>query len=114
MKSAPACMATMLGLRDGAQRLEVAGRQDGFQMGVAAGLAHRRHLVVERRPIAEKRMRPGDHDVDLARALGQCVADLLEPLRPAASGPPESRSRPRPPGMPEPRSTLTAGATIVG
>ena len=44
-----------------------------------AGLAHRRDLVVERAPVAAEHMGAGDDDVDLARALADRVADLLEP-----------------------------------
>ena len=45
-----------------------------------AGFAHRRDLVVERAPVAAEHVSAGDDDVDLTRALGHSVADLLEPL----------------------------------
>ena len=49
-------------------------------MRLPARFPHRRHLVVERRPVAREHMRAGDDDVDLARALANRIADLLEPL----------------------------------
>ena len=46
----------------------------------SAGLAHRRDLVIERAPFAAEHMSAGDDDVDLARALANRIADLVEPL----------------------------------
>ena len=79
MKSAPACIATMLAGVDVAQRLQIARAEDRLQMRRPAGLAHRRDLVVERAPLAAEHMSAGDDDVDLARALADRVADLVEP-----------------------------------
>ena len=44
------------------------------------GFAHRRDLVVERVPVAAQHMGAGDDDVDLARALPDRIADLLQAL----------------------------------
>ena len=44
-----------------------------------AGFAHRRDFVVERAPVAAEHMSAGDDDVDLARALADRIADLVEP-----------------------------------
>ena len=65
---------------DVAQGLEVAGGEDGLQVGRAAGLAHRGDLVVERAPFAVEHMGAGDDDVDFAGALADRVSDLGEPL----------------------------------
>ena len=49
-------------------------------MRLPAGFAHRRDLVVERVPVAAEHMGAGDDDVDLARALPDRIADLLQAL----------------------------------
>ena len=78
MKSAPACIATMLAAVDVAQRLEIAGGENRLQMRRAAGFAHRPDFVVERAPFAVEDVGAGDDDVDLVRALADRVVDFGE------------------------------------
>ncbi len=79
MKSAPGLHRHHARGIDVAQGLEVPRAEDRLEMRRSAGLAHRRDLVVERAPVAAEHMGAGDDDVDLARALADRVADLLEP-----------------------------------
>ena len=107
MKSAPACIATIEARVDVAQRRQVAGRRG------SPSYARRRRLRASPRPRrrapaspAVEHMRAGDDDVDLARALGDRIADLGEALRQAASGRPGKPVATEATGMPEPSERL--------
>ena len=66
---------------DIAEGLEFAGGEDRLHVRLAAGFAHRRHLVVKRRPVAVEDVGAADHDVDFTGALADGVADFGEPQR---------------------------------
>ncbi len=66
-------------------------------MCLAAGLAHRRDLVIERLPFLVEDQRAVDDDVDLTRALVDRVFDFGETLRQRRQAGRESRSPPKPP-----------------
>ena len=80
MKSAPAIMQTRLARATFRSVAQLAGGEDGLDVGVAAGLPHGPHLVVERRPVLGEHMSPGDDDIDLLGARGHRGADLRDPL----------------------------------
>src|SRR5207253_3064066 len=58
------------------ERGEVARAEDHLQVRVAARLAERLHLAVQRLPIAREGVRARDHDVDLLRACFHRRPDL--------------------------------------
>ena len=71
-----------------------------------AGLAHRLHLVVERRPVAVEHMGAGDDDVDLVARPRRPRIRSRRAAAAAASGRRERRSATEATGMPEPSSAL--------
>ena len=104
-------MQTRLAPRHVAQRAELAGGEDRLDVGVAAGLAHGAHLVVERPPVLGEHVGAGDDDVDLLRARRHRRADLGDALLERREARREIRSTPRRPECPSRRAPRRAVST---
>ena len=72
--------ADQAGARHVAQGAQLAGRENRLDVRVAARLAHRAHLIVERRPVLGEHVGAGDDDVDLLGAGGHGCVNLADAL----------------------------------